>query len=252
MSYQRPRLPSGAQLLRQCSKWNRRWPIGTEVRYYPVLGCPQSSRHRTTSEAYVLSGHTAVIFLDSHSGCVSLDHCIPLVSERERDMPLELQIHGTQFANFDGSTAPLGSVQLESLAKETICYWCKGRHFTCDLIGYRWKAVKADNSFHSECCWLIYEVTECGRRVNTEEIASVEGHCHSNAQKTADEIVNAHNARIGQLADSLQTFLGRQPQELTPEQIIERMRTVSERERSQSQPVETPEQIAKNKRENES
>jgi hypothetical protein len=80
MNYRRPKPQSEAQLLRQCADWNARWPIGTEVRYHPVQGEAHFSRHLTTSEAYVLSGHTAVIFLDSHSGCVSLDHCVPLQS----------------------------------------------------------------------------------------------------------------------------------------------------------------------------
>lgn len=78
-------------LLRQCAKWNAQYPIGTEVRYYPVKGNDKFSRHLTMSEAYVLSGHTAVIFLDQHSGCVSLDHCIAVQPETSQGAATPVQ-----------------------------------------------------------------------------------------------------------------------------------------------------------------
>lgn len=58
-----------------CAAWNQAHPIGTLVQFHPVIG-GRGYRERTTrSEAYVLSGHTAVIMLDGESGCVALEAC---------------------------------------------------------------------------------------------------------------------------------------------------------------------------------
>ena len=61
-----------------CDTWNRLYPIGTEVKYHPVIGEPAHRLRKTRGEAYVLSGHTAVVFLESESGCVALEACIPV------------------------------------------------------------------------------------------------------------------------------------------------------------------------------
>lgn len=74
-AYRRPKPKTAEQLQKQCDEWNARWPVGTEIEYYPVAGDTQYSVHRTRGPAYVLSGHTAVIFLEDKSGCVALDHC---------------------------------------------------------------------------------------------------------------------------------------------------------------------------------
>jgi hypothetical protein len=62
-----------AQLEKQCHIWNRACPIGTEVQYHPVIGRPEYRLRKTKTGAYVLSGHTAVIWLEGESGCVALD-----------------------------------------------------------------------------------------------------------------------------------------------------------------------------------
>jgi len=67
--------PTAAMLQEYCDDWNRKYPIGTEVLYQPVMGQPECTFHKTRSAAYVLSGHTAAIFLDGVSGCVSLRAC---------------------------------------------------------------------------------------------------------------------------------------------------------------------------------
>lgn len=68
-------LKTAAALGRQCAKWNAAHPIGTTVKYFPVTGNPKFAITKTKSNAYVLSGHTAVLFVEGVSGCVALDNC---------------------------------------------------------------------------------------------------------------------------------------------------------------------------------
>lgn len=60
-----------AKLQAQCDAWNAGHVIGTEV----VLTRDDDVqvRTRTRSDAQVLSGHSAVIWLDGVSGCYHLD-----------------------------------------------------------------------------------------------------------------------------------------------------------------------------------
>lgn len=65
--------------------WNSRYPIGTPVTAYPGVrpeDDPNGERlnTRTRSEAQVLEGHTAVVWVDGHSACVSLTHVDPVLS----------------------------------------------------------------------------------------------------------------------------------------------------------------------------
>ena len=56
--------------------WNSAYPVGTEVDYrFHRTAAPK--RTRTTTEAQVLGGHTAVVWLAGVSGCVALSHCEP-------------------------------------------------------------------------------------------------------------------------------------------------------------------------------
>jgi hypothetical protein len=56
---------------RQAAEWNEKHAIGTPVIY---RGDSRGEFHANTrSEASVLGGHTAVIWLEGKSGCVSLD-----------------------------------------------------------------------------------------------------------------------------------------------------------------------------------
>lgn len=81
--FSRRRPPTTAELEQQCRDWNARYPVGTFVEFYPVAGEPDYRTRKTRSEAYVLSGHTAVIFLENESGCVALDHCAAVPSENQ-------------------------------------------------------------------------------------------------------------------------------------------------------------------------
>lgn len=74
----RPRKPSIEALQLQVFNWNERYPIPMEVDYHPVIGEAACERFRTCSRAFILSGHTACIFLEGKSGCVALDACEPV------------------------------------------------------------------------------------------------------------------------------------------------------------------------------
>jgi hypothetical protein len=63
-----------------CATWNSRHPVGTFVRYYRRIHPREdlAGVFRTRSAAQVLSGHTAVVWLEGVSGCVCLDAVEPV------------------------------------------------------------------------------------------------------------------------------------------------------------------------------
>jgi hypothetical protein len=64
-----------------CDAWNAKYKEGAMVSYEEIVGEGETFRGRTKSEAQVLSGRTAVIWLEGKSGCVSLDHCTPVADD---------------------------------------------------------------------------------------------------------------------------------------------------------------------------
>ncbi|MGK4660997.1 hypothetical protein, partial [Pseudomonas aeruginosa] len=66
------------QLQAQCDAWNKLHGIGTLIAYEDIRGEGETHRGKSTTEAQVLGGHSAVIWLEGKSGCVSLDHCMAL------------------------------------------------------------------------------------------------------------------------------------------------------------------------------
>ena len=63
----------------QCDLWNAAHPVGTEVIYHPVIGEDRNTRQtRTTTLASILSGHTAILFVEGVRGCVALDAVEPV------------------------------------------------------------------------------------------------------------------------------------------------------------------------------
>lgn len=68
--------------VKQCERWNRDYPVGTTVAFYPVIGGAHFRVRKTCTEAQVLSGHTAVVWLDGESGCVALEACKVIVEQR--------------------------------------------------------------------------------------------------------------------------------------------------------------------------
>lgn len=77
-------MDKAAKLQKQCDEWNRANPIGVEVEFYPVIRGDNFRLRKTRSEAYVLSGHTAVLFLEGESGCVALEACSRAVSPSDQ------------------------------------------------------------------------------------------------------------------------------------------------------------------------
>lgn len=67
--------PSPKQLEAACARWNAAHPVGTKVIVRRDGG--QEEETATRSEALVLSGHSAVIWLDGISGCYLLDRVRP-------------------------------------------------------------------------------------------------------------------------------------------------------------------------------
>lgn len=73
------------QLQQKCDNFNEACPIGTTVIYESVKGDPMTRREtKTRSEAYVLSGHTAVVFVEDVAGCVALDHVEEIIRSAPR------------------------------------------------------------------------------------------------------------------------------------------------------------------------
>lgn len=71
--------PTLKTLQRQCNDWNAKVKVGDLVQYRSTLDAnPQT--FVTHTEATILSGHTAVLWLRGRSGCVALDHCEPVKS----------------------------------------------------------------------------------------------------------------------------------------------------------------------------
>ncbi len=73
------RQPDAADLQHQCDAFNARFPVGQTVAVHKDNDAGILTR--TRSEAQVLSGHSAVIWLEGISGCYMLDRVTPVVDE---------------------------------------------------------------------------------------------------------------------------------------------------------------------------
>ena len=63
--------PNLAKLQKQCDDWNTTNPVGTRVILKKDVGTEVHTK--TRSKAEVLSGHSAVVWLEGVSGCYALD-----------------------------------------------------------------------------------------------------------------------------------------------------------------------------------
>lgn len=54
--------------------WNERHSVGTPVRYWTFIREGDGKLSKTRSEAQLLSGHTAVVWVDGEPGCIALSH----------------------------------------------------------------------------------------------------------------------------------------------------------------------------------
>lgn len=73
---------ASATAARDVERWNRLYPEGTKVTAYPacrpeVHPGDEQLATRTRSKAVVLGGHTAVVWVEGHSACISLSHVDP-------------------------------------------------------------------------------------------------------------------------------------------------------------------------------
>lgn len=62
---------------KEVDSWNARIKVGDTVQYEEVIG-DGGRTFKTASRAEVLSGHTAVVWLEGKSGCVCVSHCKPM------------------------------------------------------------------------------------------------------------------------------------------------------------------------------
>jgi hypothetical protein len=63
---------------KEVADWNARVKVGDTVEYAEVIGLTASKQYKTSTAAEVLSGHTAVVWLEGKSGCVCVSHCTPV------------------------------------------------------------------------------------------------------------------------------------------------------------------------------
>lgn len=73
------RRPNVAKLQAQCDAFNAAHPVGTRVMLKKDFA-PEPVETTTRSVAQVLSGHSAVIWLDGVSGCYALDCVKPIAT----------------------------------------------------------------------------------------------------------------------------------------------------------------------------
>jgi hypothetical protein len=73
------RQPNAAALQRQCDDFNNAYPVGQFVQVCKDNGL--TIKTRTRSEAQVLSGRTAVIWVEGIAGCYLLDRVRPIQGE---------------------------------------------------------------------------------------------------------------------------------------------------------------------------
>jgi hypothetical protein len=62
------------------AKFNERFPVGTRVRYWTGSRDGIGKVSHTRTEAQVIGGHTAVVWLEDQTGCVALSHIEPLAA----------------------------------------------------------------------------------------------------------------------------------------------------------------------------
>lgn len=73
-------IQSQKRLQAEVDTFNSKVPVGSAVDYFEIEGAPVQ-RFKTRTEAQILSGHTAVVWLEGKSGCVCVSHCIPVNAE---------------------------------------------------------------------------------------------------------------------------------------------------------------------------
>lgn len=67
--------------LTAAATWNDVYRVGTVVRYWTGARQGEGKLSTTRTEAVVLSGHTAVVWVEGHSACVALTHVEAVTEE---------------------------------------------------------------------------------------------------------------------------------------------------------------------------
>lgn len=62
----------------EVAMFNKAVKVGDRVRYQSYKPDGPVTEHITRTPAEVLSGHTAVVWLEGKSGCVAVSHCLPV------------------------------------------------------------------------------------------------------------------------------------------------------------------------------
>lgn len=58
--------------------WNAANPVGTPVRYWTGMRKGPGEASVTRTEASVLGGHTAVVWVEAEGACIALTHVVDL------------------------------------------------------------------------------------------------------------------------------------------------------------------------------
>lgn len=75
------RKPDAQALQRQCDAFNAACAPGGRIMFKRDF-VDEPYEARTRSEAYVLSGHSPVVFVEGVSGCYHLTHCEPITENQ--------------------------------------------------------------------------------------------------------------------------------------------------------------------------
>lgn len=62
----------------EVAMFNKAFKVGDRVRYQSYKPDGPITEYVTRTPAEVLSGHTAVVWLEGKSGCVAVSHCLPV------------------------------------------------------------------------------------------------------------------------------------------------------------------------------
>ncbi len=74
-------MPTKREVLEnEVDAFNRRYPVGSRVRYWPSPTRCEDTRTRSAAE--ILAEHIAVVWLDGVPGCVALTHITVILPEK--------------------------------------------------------------------------------------------------------------------------------------------------------------------------
>lgn len=72
-------MPSNEQ--KKAEEFNKKYPIGTPVRYWPGARHGKGCESKTRTDAQLLGNHTAVVWVENFPACLALSHIAPIVEK---------------------------------------------------------------------------------------------------------------------------------------------------------------------------